>query len=114
MKPPTAFRRSSREPRVSARPRLTLACCGLLTASAFTLLAAFGAGIYYLQLRGTFGPAVAWLAGAFALVVIFGVGGHIVRMAFMALRRRILNQHVLVEFGAFAGLAGGGRCAVSV
>src|SRR5207248_4766423 len=28
-------------------------------------------------------------------------------MAFMALRRGILNQHVLVEFGAFAGLAGG-------
>src|SRR5713101_3912037 len=72
-----------------------------------TLLAAFGAGIYYLQLRGTFGPAVAWVAGAFAIVVIFGVGGHIVRMAFMALRRGILNQHVLVEFGAFAGLAGG-------
>jgi heavy metal translocating P-type ATPase len=71
------------------------------------LLAAFGAGIYYLQLRGAFGPAIAWLAGAFALVVIFGVGGHIVRMAYMALRRGILNQHVLVEFGAFAGLAGG-------
>jgi hypothetical protein len=28
-------------------------------------------------------------------------------MAAMALRRGILNQHVLVEFGAFAGLAGG-------
>src|SRR6266849_9652084 len=72
-----------------------------------TLLAAFGASVYDLQLRGAFGPAVAWVAGAFAVVVIFGVGGHIVRMAFMALRRGILNQHVLVEFGAFAGLAGG-------
>ncbi|MBI3492540.1 MAG: cation-translocating P-type ATPase, partial [Acidobacteria bacterium] len=71
------------------------------------LLAAFGAGIYFFQLRGTFGPAVPWVAGALALVVIFGVGFHIVRMAFMALRRGILNQHVLVEFGAFAGLAGG-------
>jgi heavy metal translocating P-type ATPase len=28
-------------------------------------------------------------------------------MAFQALRRRILNQHVLLEAGAFAGLAGG-------
>ena len=72
-----------------------------------TLMAAFGAAIYYFQLRGTFGAATPWIAGAFAAVVIFGVGGHIVRMACMALRRGILNQHVLVEFGAFAGLVGG-------
>ena len=71
------------------------------------LLAAFGTGIYDLQLRGVFGPAVGWVAGVFALAVTFGVGAHIVRMAYMALRRGILNQHVLVEFGAFAGLAGG-------
>ena len=42
MKPPTASRRSSRAPRAAARPRLTLACCGLATASAFALLAPFG------------------------------------------------------------------------
>src|SRR5713101_1812544 len=72
-----------------------------------TLLAAMGAGIYALQLRGAFAAATPWLAGALALIITFGVGGHIVRMAFMALRRGILNQHVLVEFGAFAGLAGG-------
>jgi heavy metal translocating P-type ATPase len=71
------------------------------------LLAAFGAGVYILQLDGAFGAAVPWLSGALALFLIFGVGPHIVRMAVNALRRRILNQHVLVEFGAFAGLAGG-------
>ncbi len=71
------------------------------------MLGAFGAGIYYLQLRGAFGAATPWLAGALALLLIFGVSPHIVRMAVMALRRGILNQHVLVEFGAFAGLAGG-------
>jgi Cu+-exporting ATPase len=70
-------------------------------------LAVFGAGIYALQLSGAFGAATPWLAGALALSLIFGVGGHIVRMAAAALRRGILNQHVLVEFGAFAGLAGG-------
>ncbi len=70
-------------------------------------LAAFGAGIYILKLRGTFGVAVPWLAGVLALFLIFVVGLHIVQMAVAALRRRILNQHVLVEFGAFAGLAGG-------
>ncbi len=72
-----------------------------------TLLAALGAGTYALQLRGVFGAATPWIAGVLALFLIFGLGWHIVRMAFMALRRGILNQHVLVEFGAFAGLAGG-------
>ncbi|MBB4518337.1 heavy metal translocating P-type ATPase [Paraburkholderia fungorum] len=72
-----------------------------------TLIAVFGAGIYYLKLRGAFGATVPWIAGALALMLVFGVGVHIVRMAVMALRRGILNQHVLVEFGAFAGLAGG-------
>ena len=71
------------------------------------LLAAFGAGIYALQLRGAFGGVTPWIAGALAVVLIFGVGGHIVRMARAALLRGILNQHVLVEFGAFAGLVGG-------
>ncbi len=71
------------------------------------LFAAFGAITYILQLRGAFGAATPWLAGALALLLIFGVGLHIVRMAAAALRRGILNQHVLVEFGAFAGLAGG-------
>ncbi|MBX9584546.1 MAG: cation-translocating P-type ATPase [Gemmataceae bacterium] len=70
-------------------------------------LAVFGGGVYALQLGGAFGPTTPWLAGALALLLIFGVGGHIVRMAYMALRRGILNQHVLVEFGAFAGLVGG-------
>ncbi|WP_232304943.1 heavy metal translocating P-type ATPase [Castellaniella caeni] len=72
-----------------------------------SLLAVFAVGIYYFKLRGTFGVTVPWLTGTLALVLVFGVGQHIVRMAAMALRRGILNQHVLVEFGAFAGLAGG-------
>jgi len=71
------------------------------------LLAALGAAVYAFKLRGGFGASVPWLAGALALILIFGVGFHIVYMAVMALRRGILNQHVLVEFGAFAGLAGG-------
>ena len=71
------------------------------------VLAVFGAGIYALQLRGAFGAATPWLAGALALFLIFGVGWHILRMAYMALRRGILNQHVLVEFGALAGIVGG-------
>lgn len=83
---------------------------------AYTLRTAFigslffasgGAAIYISKLHGVFGASVPWLAGALALLLIFGVGFHIVRMAVMALLRGILNQHVLVEFGAFAGLVGG-------
>src|SRR5581483_7897133 len=71
------------------------------------LLAMMGGAVYALQLRGAFGSTTPWLAGALTIAMIFGVSPHIVRMGVMALRRGILNQHVLVEFGAFAGLAGG-------
>jgi heavy metal translocating P-type ATPase len=70
-------------------------------------LAAFGAGVYYVKLRGALGSAVPWLALGMAVLLVFGVGAHILRMAAMSFRRGILNQHVLVELGAFAGLAGG-------
>lgn len=42
-----------------------------------------------------------------ALATIFGPGWHILQMAWASLRRGILNQHVLLEFGAFAGIIGG-------
>jgi heavy metal translocating P-type ATPase len=42
-----------------------------------------------------------------ALLTTFGAGWHILVMAAQSLRRGILNQHVLLEFGAFAGLIGG-------
>lgn len=43
-----------------------------------------------------------------AVATVFGPGFYILKMAYHSLRRRILNQHVLLEFGAFAGLIGGG------
>ncbi len=51
--------------------------------------------------------ATGWLTGVLAVAVVFGVAPHILRMAYQAARRRILNQHVLLEVGAFAGIAGG-------
>lgn len=51
--------------------------------------------------------ATGWATGVLAVAVIFGIAPHILRMAFQAARRRILNQHVLLEVGAFAGIAGG-------
>ncbi|BBL80468.1 copper-translocating P-type ATPase [Rubrobacter xylanophilus] len=48
-----------------------------------------------------------WLMPTLALSAVFGPGWHFLGMAWASLRRGILNQHVLLEFGAFAGLAGG-------
>ncbi|MDP9402393.1 MAG: cation-translocating P-type ATPase [Actinomycetota bacterium] len=50
---------------------------------------------------------IPWIVGAMAFGVVFGVAGHILRMAYQSARRGILNQHVLLETGAFAGIAGG-------
>jgi P-type Cu+ transporter len=42
-----------------------------------------------------------------AVAMMFGFGLYILRMAWASVRRRILNQHVLMEVSAFGGLAGG-------
>jgi heavy metal translocating P-type ATPase len=42
-----------------------------------------------------------------ALGTMFGPGRYIIEKAYQSLRRRIFNQHVLLEAGAFAGLLGG-------
>jgi len=52
-------------------------------------------------------PSLFWLLPILALSTIFGPGWHILTMAWASLRRGILNQHVLLEFCAFAGLIGG-------
>lgn len=52
-------------------------------------------------------PAMEVLMPALALLTVFGPGLYILRMGVASLRRLILNQHVLLEFGAFGGLVGG-------
>ncbi|WP_053959790.1 heavy metal translocating P-type ATPase [Sulfobacillus thermosulfidooxidans] len=42
-----------------------------------------------------------------AVITMFGPGLYILRMAWHSLKRGILNQHVLLEFGAFSGFLGG-------
>jgi P-type Cu+ transporter len=71
----------------------------ILTAAALVLL--------LLKQQGWLDRATPWIVGALALVLVFGVGNHILVMAYQALRRGILNQHVLLEIGAFAGIIGG-------
>ncbi len=76
----------------------------LLWGAAFTL--ATGA----VMVARWLGVQAAWFRPAMilmALGTVFGAGWHILVMAVQSLRRGILNQHVLLEFGAFAGLIGG-------
>jgi heavy metal translocating P-type ATPase len=87
---------------------LVLRAQGLWAASAIAavLVALAGALLLY---RDTLGltAITPWLVGALAVILVFGVARHILHMAVQALRRSILNQHVLLETGAFAGLVGG-------
>lgn len=76
-----------------------IGAAGALAIMALTLL--------YLNLQGYLTNAAPWLTGALAIMLVFGVGRHILYMAVQALRRGIFNQHVLLEIGAFAGIAGG-------
>ena len=65
------------------------------------------AGVFAARNLGLIQPAIPWTIGACAVIVVFGLTRHFLSMAGQSLRRGILNQHVLLEFGAFAGLAGG-------
>jgi heavy metal translocating P-type ATPase len=69
--------------------------------------AATAALVLAAKASGIVTPAVSWIVGGFAVFVVFVLAGHFLRMAFQSIRRGILNQHVLLEFGAFAGLIGG-------
>src|SRR5262245_59831306 len=87
---------------------LVLRSTGLWIAIASAIgLVVMSLTLLYLNLQGHLTDAAPCLTGALALVLVFGVGRHILHMAIQALRRGILNQHVLLEIGAFAGIAGG-------
>ncbi|HXF66455.1 MAG TPA: cation-translocating P-type ATPase [Burkholderiales bacterium] len=77
----------------------------LATAAA---LAAVAAGLLMLRVEGALAPAaVPWIVAVLAAATVFGTGRHIFKMALQSVRRGILNQHVLLEAAALAGLAGG-------
>jgi heavy metal translocating P-type ATPase len=70
------------------------------------LVAVFGA-VLFAKLTGLAPGAIPLVIAAFALFVVFVLAKHILSMAYQSARRGILNQHVLLEAGAFAGIAGG-------
>ena len=70
-------------------------------------LGALGAALLGAKQSGALPVPVSWVMALLAAALVFGIGGHILRMAIQALRRGILNQHVLLEAAALAGLSGG-------
>ncbi len=70
-------------------------------------LGVMAAGLFALRRLSLGGETAPWIVGGLAGALVFGVGGHILYMAVQAVRRGILNQHVLLELGAAAGIAGG-------
>ncbi|HWP22969.1 MAG TPA: heavy metal translocating P-type ATPase [Candidatus Binatia bacterium] len=81
------------------RERDRLIIAGSLTGITFSLM--------LLMWLGRMFPYIESITFALALVTVFIVGWPILKMAWGSLQRGILNQHVLLEFAAFAGLAGG-------
>jgi heavy metal translocating P-type ATPase len=52
-------------------------------------------------------PHQKWIMFGMATITVFGGGAHILQMSFLALRRWIFNQHVLLSFGALGAYASG-------
>ncbi len=87
---------------------LILRARGLRTALVGVLgLGGLVVAVLALNAAGVARAAVPWVIGVFAVTVVFGIAHHILAMGLQSLRRSILNQHVMLEAGAFAGLAGG-------
>ena len=65
------------------------------------------AGLSWLRGTGQLEGWAEWIAAALAVSVVFFLARQILSIAWQSLRRGIINQHVLLEAAAFAGLAGG-------
>ena len=87
---------------------LVLRPSGLIKAMAGTVAAfVYSFTLLWLKQSGRLEGPDAWIAGALAFAVVFFLARPILVMAWHAIRRGIINQHVLLEAAAFAGLGGG-------
>ncbi len=71
------------------------------------MLAGVALGLMVAMWLGYRSPVLPYVMLGLALVTWLGPGGYILRMAMHSLRWKILNQHVLLELAALAGLGGG-------
>ncbi|MBI4490443.1 MAG: heavy metal translocating P-type ATPase [Deltaproteobacteria bacterium] len=96
---PEKVRTFEEEEEEISRERDRLMIAASLTWTAFVLM--------LLMWLGRMFPYAHWITPVLAFITVFVVGWPILKKAWGSLRRRILNQHVLLEFAAFAGLIGG-------
>lgn len=64
-------------------------------------------GLSWLRQSGHLAGWDPWIAAGLAVSVVFFLARQILLIAWQSLRRGIINQHVLLEAAAFAGLTGG-------
>lgn len=87
---------------------LVLRPAGFVKATAGTAAAfLYTFALLWLKQAGHLEGLDAWIAGALAFSIVFFLARPILVMAWHAIRRGIINQHVLLEAAAFAGLGGG-------
>jgi|Deesub1362A_J573_1020465.scaffolds.fasta_scaffold02583_4 cation transport ATPase len=81
----------------------------LILAGVFTVISALLMLAMWLKLvpQAMLQPIMLTVMPLLAVTTVFGPGLYILKMAYHSLRRGILNQHVLLELGACAGLIGG-------
>jgi P-type Cu+ transporter len=96
---PDKVRSFEEEEEEMRRERDRLFIAGALTWITFVLM--------LLMWLGRMFPYTISVSLVLVFLTVFGVGWPILKMAWGSLRRRIFNQHVLLEFAAFAGLGGG-------
>jgi len=96
---PEKVRSFEEEEEEMSRERDRLIIAGSLTGITFLLM-------LLMWLKRMF-PYAHWMTPILAFLMVVVVGWPILKMAWGSLRRGILNQHVLLEFAAFAGLTGG-------
>ena len=72
-----------------------------------TALSVVSIGLMALMWTGIHVPGSRILQAAIATVAVFGVGGHVLRMAWGSFKRRIFNQHVLLSLGALGAYVAG-------
>ncbi len=84
---------------------------GIVTAIAAALMVLFWVGLPLLGLTVDNAQLMQVMMNVamiyLAVINVFIIGFPILRMAYHSIRRRILNQHALMEFGAFGGMIGG-------
>lgn len=87
---------------------LVLRASGLARALAGVVAAlALALALSWLRHTGRLAGLDAWLAGVLAVSSVLVLANHILAMAWQSIRRGIVNQHVLLETAALAGIAGG-------